>query len=457
MTPTTHVAHARVAPVAAPGPRGLPLIGVAPRLLGDPLTFLARAAQHHGELVRLDLGRRSMLLVLRPDLLRHILQEHVRNYEKNYGQIAELLGNGIVTSNGAFWLRQRRLMQPAFHHQKIAALADMMVVEASKLAERWEPSARAGRALEIGAEMIDLAQSIILRTMFSTEAGAQSRQIGQAFGAILDFANGRQFNPLQPPLSWPTPANRRFHATLAFLDQTVYGMIDERRRSGDHGNDLLGMLLDAEDAETGERMSPQQLRDEVMTIYLAGHETSATMLTWLLYLLPAHPHVERRVRAELAEVLGGRLPTMADLPRLSYLRMVIDETLRLYPPTWILTRRAVADDELGDLAIPAGTTIAMSPYITHRLSEHWENPEGFDPERFTPERVAGRHKLAYFPFLSGPRLCIGSSFALTEIQLVLATLLQRFQLESIPGYPVSPVAKALLKPGPAVWMRLAPA
>lgn len=454
MATRTATEQARSVPVNIPGPRGMPLVGVGPQLVRDPLTFLTRTVQRYGGVVRLDLGRACMVLAAHPDAVRRVVLDQVRNYEKNYASVAGLLGNGLVTSNGAFWLRQRRLMQPAFHHQRIAAFAEVMVAEAIRLAERWEPAARTGQAVEVGAAMVDLAQRIILRTMFSSEAGPQSQRIGRAFDEIINFVNQRQYNPAPPPLNWPTPANRRFNANLAFLDRTVYALIDERSGSSEHGADLLAMLLDAVDAETGERMSRQQIRDEVMTIYLAGHETSATMLAWLCYLIPTHPYVERRVRAELAETLGGRVPAIADLPRLPYLRMVVDEALRLYTPPWILTRRAVADDELGGYPIPAGTTIALSPYVTHRLPTFWENPEAFDPERFAPEHAAMRHKFAYIPFLSGPRQCIGNTFALTEIQLVLATLLQRFRLTPISGYPVAPVARALLKPGPAVWMHL---
>ncbi len=237
-------------------------------------------------------------------------------------------------------------------------------------------------------------------------------------------------------------------------NSVVYRIIAERQASGRSANDLLSMLLDAEDAETGERMTPQQVRDEMMTIFLAGHETTATTLAWACYLLAQHPDVERKLRDELDAVLGGRIPTTQDLPRLTYTRMVIDEVLRLYPAAWMFGRRLLADDELCGYHIPAGTKITISPYITHRFPSLWEQPEVFDPQRFAPERPVARPRFAYYPFAGGPRVCIGNTFALMEGQLILAMIYQTFRLRLLPGHPVRPKPTATLQPHPGVWMTL---
>jgi cytochrome P450 len=441
----------------ASGPRGLPVVGVVGDFLKDPTSYMLQAAQRYGDLVRLKLGPRDLLLVAHPDMMRRVVQENVKNYVKRYGAIGDLLGEGLVTSNGERWLRQRRLMQPAFHHRQIAGYAATIVEETQRMLDGWEAAARAGQPLDMAAEMMALTQSIIVRTMFSTEVRAESQRIGAAFTAVLDYVVGRSYSPLKAPESWPTPANQRYRAALAFLERTVYAMIAERRRSGERPADLLSMLIEAEDADTGERMDDRQIRDEAMTIFFAGHETTASTLGWILHLIARYPAAQRRLRDEQAAALAGRAPTVADLPQLPYGRLVIDEALRLYPPGWLFSRYALADDELGGYHIPAGSVVAISPFVLHHLPQFWEQPDGFDPERFTPERSAGRHKFAYMPFLAGPRKCIGDGFALLEMQLVLPTILQRYRLSGVPGYPVRPLARGTIRPGPAVWMRVEPA
>lgn len=443
----------RLAPDAVPGPRGAPVLGVVGPFLRDPTSFMLQAVQRYGDLVRLKLGPRDLLLVAHPDMVRRVVLENVRNYEKRYGQIGDLLGAGLVTSNGGQWLQQRRLMQPAFHHQKIAGFAEAIVAETERFLERWQQAARAGRPIDAAAEMMHLTQAIIVRTMFSGDVGADAERVGDAFTYALAYVVDRSFQVIKPPPDWPTPANKRYRAALAFLESKVYGMIEARRRSGERPNDLLSMLLDAQDADTGVTMDDRQIRDEVMTIFFAGHETTASTLAWTLSLLATHPPIERRLREEYATVLGGRTPTMADLPHLPYGRMVIDEVLRLYPPGWLFSRYAVADDQLGEYHIPAGSILSISPFVLHHLPAFWDHPEGFDPERFTPERSAGRHKFAYMPFLTGPRKCIGDGFALVEMQLVLPLIMQRFQFMALPGRPVHPAVRGTLRPSP-VWLQV---
>ncbi len=444
------------APVSTiPGPRGLPVVGIGNRLLSDPLEFMVRLQRHYGDLVKLSLGKHTMYLATHPDMLKRITQENWKNYIKRYPTIDEILGRGLVTSNGEHWLRQRRLMQPAFHHQRIAHTAEVMVEEAERMLARWEGYARSGRPFEVQEEMMLLTQQIIVRTMFSLSlSDAEAHAVGKAFNDTLNWVAGQQFRLLQPPRSWPTPGNLAYRRNLDLLERTVYRLIDERRQRQGERDDLLEILVTARDAETGEQMSPQQIRDEVMTIFLAGHETTAGTLSWVLHLLSHHGDAEHKLRAEYASVLGGRNPTPADLPNLPYSRMVIDETLRLYPPTWILSRVLVGPDKLGDYELPAGATVALSPYVTHRHPAFWLNPESFDPERFRPEEAERRHKFAYVPFLAGPRQCIGNNFALMEMQIVLPMILQRFHVSAVPGYPVRPMPKATLRPGPQVWVEV---
>jgi len=285
--------------------------------------------------------------------------------------------------------------------------------------------------------------------LFSAKVTDETNAIGQAITTIMGNIEFRYVVPFYPSVSVPTPRNRRHLAALRTLDQIVYGILHERRRHprpADRSGDLLSLLIEARDEETGEGMSDKQLRDEVLTLFVAGHESTANALAWTFYLLSQHPEAERRLRAELAEALAGGTPTVADLPNLPYTRMVIEESMRLYPPAWIMIRSAVADDEICGYRIPANATVLISPYVIHRLPAFWEAPAEFDPERFTPERSAGRPPFAYFPFGGGPHQCIGKGYALQAAQLILATVAQRFRLRLAPGQAVEPQALLTLRP-----------
>lgn len=404
--------------------------------------------------MRLPIGPRNLVMVVHPDLLRRVLQENVRNYAKNYAVIQELLGNGLATSNGEIWLRQRRLMQPAFHHRQITMMVELMAAEIARLRERWRAVAASGVTLNLAEEMLALAQAIIMRTMFSAEPSEDSAQIGTAFAVAMRVAERKNYRPSWMPRRVYAQEDGRYNQAVAFLEQRVFAMIAERRRAGSDRGDLLDMLLTAQDAESGEYMSDQQIRDEVMTIYFAGHETTANVLTWTFVLLARHPDVAQRLRAEYAEKLAGGDPGAADLGQLTYGRQVLDEVMRLLPPAWMVTRVAVQDDQLGGYHIPAGSRIALSPYLTHRMAEFWPDPERFDPNRHSPELAAGRHKFAYVPFILGPRKCIGDAFALTEMQLALPMLLQHFILTEAPGEPVQPMPQGTLRPSGPVMMEI---
>lgn len=304
--------------------------------------------------------------------------------------------------------------------------------------------------------MMRLTLTIVCLTLFTSDISDEASDVGQALTVVLRHANNRISSLFPLPENFPTEENYRFQQALKTLDRVVYNLINERRQSGEDTGDLLSMLVFARDEETGESMSEKQLRDEVMTIFLAGHETTANALSWTWYLLSKHPDVERRLDAELKEVLGGRVPTLFDLKNLKYTLQVLNETMRLYPPVWEIGRENIGTDQLGGYDIPSNSTIILSAYVTHRHPDFWENPEGFDPERFSPEHSGNRPQYAYFPFGGGPRTCIGNNFALMEAQLVIADIAQKYRLELVPGHVVEPEPMITLRPRNGILMTLHP-
>ncbi len=426
----------------APGPRGNFLFGNLPDLWRNPLEFYPEIRQRYGDVVRLrGLGNLSWYLVSHPNDIEHVFKS--KHYPK--GLFVEtlklLVGNGLLTSEGEFWRRQRRLASPAFHRQRLINLSTMMTAAAEQVVERWEAPAREGQPVDVAQDMMALTLEIVGRALFNVDLSKAADEVGQSLTVALEYVNHRSLNPLSLPERIPTRQNRRFKRARNTIDQLMYRIIEEHRQAPAataNTGDLLTMLLEARDEETGEGMNNQQLRDEVTTIVLAGHETTAATLSWTWFLLAQHPEVAQNLRAELDSVLAGRSPSFDDLPNLPYTRMVVDETLRLYPPAWSVARQAMEDDEIGGYHIPAKSPIVISQYVTHRHPEFWDNPEAFEPERFLPERSANRPRFAYFPFGGGPRICIGNNFALMEAQLLLATLAQHYELELVPDHPVVP-------------------
>jgi cytochrome P450 len=319
---------------------------------------------------------------------------------------------------------------------------------------RWSP--REGGEIDVHAEMMALTLRIVARTLFSAVVGAEAEGIGHALSIAIHYANDYAESLIRLPQWLPTPANVRFKRAVKTLDELVYRIIDERRKGGPAAHDLLAMLMSATDDTTRTGMGDRALRDEVMTLVLAGHETTANALTWTWYCLSKDPEVERRVHAEVSRVLAGRTPTIDDLPKLGYTSMVLQEAMRLYPPVWAFERQAIADDEVGGYVLPAGSIVAVSPYLMHRHRAHWDNPEGFDPERFAPERTVERERFAYLPFGGGPRLCIGNAFAMMEAQIILAMVVQRHRLALVPGRPVVAEPVITLRPKHGLPMTLLP-
>jgi cytochrome P450 len=418
-----------------------------PAVRRSPTTVFLDAARRYGEVVYFKIGPRHGYLVTNPADIRHVLQDNARNYRKSplYDKLRVLLGNGLLTSEGEFWLRQRRIAQPAFHRQRIAALAGVMAGAARDAAAQWATIAPDGRPVDVDEEMMRLTRTVVLRTLLGADLGPFSDTVDDAW-RILNQHIAESFWSLGLTDWWPSAKKRRFQAARAVLRGAVEHVIAARRRSPSESADLLSMLMSARDEDTGEAMTDEQLRVEVTTFLLAGQETTSLALTWIWYLLSQHPAAQRRLEDEIDAALGDRPPEYADLVSLPYTRMVIDEALRLYPPAWGFSRQALGDDEVGGFRVPRGWLVFVVPYVLHRLPAFWENPEAFDPQRFSPERIAERPKFIYLPFGAGPRQCIGNQFALIEAQLVVATIAQRYRLHLVPGHTVDPCPLITLRP-----------
>lgn len=404
----------------------------------------------------------TFIVVTRPEYVKHILVDNHQNYIKSPMQnnaLVPLVGHGLLTSEGEFWRRQRRIMQPAFHYKLLQSFSDTMVGAAKEMLARWQLIAGTGEPMEMSVEMARVTLDIICRTMFGAGVGAAEVQAVREASAIIaeDLGTPSYLDLFGLPQWLPRRQSRRVKKAVQDLRHLIEDIIARRRAegAGTHG-DLLDMLLDARDEETGEGMSDEQLRDEVITVFLAGHDTTANGLNWTWYLLSQHPEAEARLHDELSSVLNGRAPTFEDLANLPYTKMVFEEALRLFPPAAAFMREAIGVDQIGELKIPAGAQITIAPWLSHRHRALWERPDEFDPERFTPENVQARHKFAYIPFGAGPRICMGKAFAMMEGPLILASVAQHYRLQLVEGHPVEPMAKITLWPRYGLQMTVAP-
>lgn len=411
---------------------GLPLLGSLPALLSQQAEFFPRARARHGDVYRLRLGPLSMIVVNHPRHVQHVLRDCSSKYGKGgalWDSIRTLLGNGLGVSEGDYWLRQRRMMQPHFHRERLDELVGVMVDAIDDELEAWDTAARTGSPLHPMHAVSPIIMKLITRAVLG---GDIDREEIELLTARVTFALSYVFRGIvaQELPSWvPVPGRRRYQQALRDMDAVLFKIIERsqrrQQRAGDSGG-LLATLMSAVDPETGQRMTADQLRDEVVTLFLAGYETTSTGLAWTLQLLLHEPAVMAELRAEVDRVVGQSRPDASHLARLSYTRMVFQEALRVRPPLWWLVRVAVVDDEIDGFHVPAGTFVLAPTYAIHRHPDCWEDPERFDPGRFTPERTASRHKLAWIPFGTGQRQCIGSTFAMAEAQLILARLVQRY-------------------------------
>lgn len=441
------------ASVYPPSPKRKPIMGHLMGFRRDPLGFLLNAAQDHGDLVHFKFGPQDIFFVNHPETIRDVLVTNNRNFTKSRGleMAKRFLGEGLLTSEGDFHRRQRRLAQPAFHHKRIYAYAQVMAEYGERRRAHWQD----GQTLDIAQEMMGLTLAIVGKTLFDADVEGEAKEIGKALSEIMHM-----FDRITTPFPWllemlPLPSNFRFNRARARLDETIYRIINERRASREDRGDLLSMLLLATDTEgDGTGMSDRQLRDEAMTIFLAGHETTANALTWTWYLLSQHAEVEARLHEEIDTVLQGRLPTAEDFPRLPFTEMVLAEAMRLYPPAWAIGRRAIADYRIGEYTIPARTIILMSPYVMHRNPRYYPEPLRFDPERWTAAAREARPKFAYFPFGGGPRVCIGEGFAWMEGVLLIAAIAQQWRMRLAPNQKVAPQPMITLRAKNGIQMRL---
>lgn len=439
------------------------LIGLSLGMRNDPLGTMDRAFERFGgEAVYLRLGPYRANLIRHPDLIKHVFIDNAANYTKQtrgYEKSKIVLGRGLVTSEGELWQRQRRIANPAFSRGRVTGFAPVMVAATEAMLDAWTPRASAGEPVDVFQEMMGVTLTIAVQTLLGVGPSPELDRVSAAVSEVLERTNDIITNVLAPPLWVPLPKYVRFKRALKILDDYVFATIARRRGSGvgvrvsgDEGTaasetrDLLSMLLTARDEETGESMSDRQLRDEAVTILIAGHETTANVLAWALYLLGRHPEVQRQAREEIRGVLAGRPPTADDVPKLPLVRAVADEAMRLYPPAWMLGRYTVADDVIGPYRVKAGEFVLISPYVTHRHPGLWDNPTGFDPHRFLDGRAERLPKFSYLPFGGGQRFCIGANFASMQSVLMLASILQRYALAPVPGDRVVPYAMITLRP-----------
>ncbi len=416
----------------------------------NPLAFLVEMSRTYGDISTYRADGWQVVLLNHPASIKHVLQDHQRNYVKtgtpDLMMLKPMLGEGLMTSEGDSWLRQRHLAQPAFHREQVAAFGRLMVDITVDLCGELRQYADRAQPIEVTEHMTRLTTRIVARALYGADIVQHLGHFSESVQVMNEFM--AHFDPRD------SVRYQKFRAAHAAIHSVVEDIIRQRRSASDSGHDLLAMLMRAQDAQTGLGMTDSQLRDQVMTLLMAGHETTAKALTWTWYLLDRHRQVAQRLHAEHAAVLGGRLPTIEDLPCLPYTWMILQEVMRLYPPVWIMSRRAVADDVIDGYHIPAGALVLISPYLLHRHAAYWPNPDRFDPERFSPQQSSGRPPYASFAFGGGPRQCIGKSFATVELQLVLATIAQRYTLRLVPDYPVEPEALVTLCPRGGLPMTL---
>ena len=422
----------------------MPFVGNALSFLSDPLRFLRQARQQNGDVVDVALGPMKVTLVSHPDLVEDILVTRSKLFQKDrflQTTLRPVLGEGLLSSEGEFWRRQRRLAQPAFHRDRIRAYGDIMVTHAARLGARWQGA----QVRDVHKDMMRLTLEIVAEALFGANVGDHAEVVGESLEAILSMVSDSLtlFFPVLGGL--PTPKRRRFDRAIATLDKIIYGVIEQRRSSNADGDDLLSMLLHARD-DDGTRMSDKQLRDECMTLFLAGHETTALNLSWTWLLLSRNPEVEQKLARELAEVLGERPATFADVPNLKYTGQVIAESLRMYPPAWSMGREARVDLEIGGYRVPRGGQIWFCPWAIQRDSRWFASPDAFRPERWDGDLAKTLHRYAYFPFGGGPRFCIGQAFAQMEAVLILATLARGFRVAVDPSLEVVPETSVTLRP-----------
>ncbi|MDE3110308.1 MAG: cytochrome P450 [Acidobacteriota bacterium] len=436
-----------------PGPKGLPIAGSAFDLRDDPLNSMRRMALDYGDVVRFEVMKRERILLNHPELIYQVLVlQHAKFHKSELTRriTGRMLGQGLLISEGDFWRRQRRLVQPAFHRARLNGYAATMLELTEAHIRDW----RDGDRRNMAEEMMALTLGVAVSTLFGSALPVDAAEVGRAMTFLMRYSLRRQRSPIRIPETWPTPKNRRANRELAFVDSLVYRIISERQAADNgSGNDLLGLLMSAMD-EDGSQMNRQQLHDEAMTLFIAGHETTGQMLSWAWYALSENPGAEAKLHDELSAALDGRAPSAADFARMPYLRAVMNEVLRLYPPAYITARETVEPVQLGGYEFAPGTTILFSQWVTHRDPRFFDDPDAFRPERWLDGLEDRLPPGAYIPFGAGPRRCIGEGFALLEAATVIATLARRFSFRLLPGHPVIPEPLVTLRSRNGIHMQL---
>ncbi len=435
------------------GPKGWPVVGCLPDFYSDPLGFLTHAVRQHGDICRIEIVGLPYYQLSDPGQIYQVLTQYKMFRKGSVGrERRRLFGNGLATAEGEFWLQQRHLSQPAFSRERLNGYGQIMASIAVERTSQWPISTH----VDLHELLMRLTLESISRVLFGVDVNTQARQVGQSLEYAMNFFGSQaSFVYHLLPKWFMTPGRRRFHAEIDKLDAIVEGIVREGRNSGEDRGDLLSTLLRARD-EADNAMDDQQLRDELMTMFLAGHETTALALSWTFALLSQHPEAETRLQAEVNTVLGGRHPTVEDLPNLVYTEQLLKEAMRVYPPAWILARQALEDVDVGGVVIPKRAFVTMSQWVTHRDPRFFNQPEQFQPERWTPSFEKSLPKSAYFPFGAGPRGCIGKALAMMEAKLFLACIIQQFQFEPDPGFRLDPAASLSLRPRHGLPGRLVP-
>jgi cytochrome P450 len=441
----------------APGPRGDLLIGSFRELQRQgQVPFYLNNWRKYGDIVRFQVGPIIAHIIAQPDHVQYVMEGNPSNYGRGlgYAKTRSLLGDGVLTSDGEVWRRERELMEPLFTREAVAMFEEEIVDTTKAMVARWDEVTARGETIDLDAELRRLSIQVMGRTMLGTEPGQAGvgEALAQAYDKTSEFISRRLTSVVDVPLWLPTAFNRRFTQTMRKLDRLIYQLIRERRSGKQQTTDLLSRLTAARVDATGERLSDKQIRDEIITVLFAGHETAAELLTWTWYELAQHHEIEAKLRDELTRVIGANAPSAHDLANLTLTNCIIQETLRLYPSVWTFPRQAIRADEIGGYHIPAGSMILISPFLTHRHASFWENPETFDPDRFTPERSASRTSYAYLPFGGGARVCLGRHLVMFEAGLVLATVAPRYHLHLLANQRIEPVARITLRPSVPVLM-----
>jgi cytochrome P450 len=424
-----------------------------------PLAYLTNVVDTYGDVTSFRLATTRVTLLRHPHHIRRVLQQKSANYTRDsmaYKMTRNLFGRGLATvESGPEWRSMRRMMQPSFHYQRVASMTEHMLAVIKTRLDRWDEMAAGGEVIDTAQEMRSLTLRVVARALFALEEGEVCDRFADAIDTV-DHELGEWVRFPLLPLSVPTAGHRRYFASRAIAEEIIDYVIMQHLTDQVDRGDLLSMLIMTKDEETGARLTDEQLRDQVMIMLWAGHETSANVLTWAWYRLGLHPEIQQRVLREVDDELDGLPPTLADCSKLTYTRTVLDETMRMYPQGWLGSRRALEEDEIGGFRIPAGTEIFFSAYHAHRHPEFWDEPDKFRPERFTAEEVAKRDRSAFFPFGSGPHLCIGNQFALTEMLLIVASAMQRYRIELASDEPVGPRPLLTFGPDKPIRIRLLP-